>query len=459
LPAAHAAGKQPNILLLLADDMGYGELGSYGQKLIKTPHLDALAAKGLRFTSFYAGSSVCSPSRAVLMTGIPVGRATIRGNSGVDPATGKWGMRVALPKTELTVAELLRSAGYQTAMFGKWHLDASDDVSTWAFNRGFDYAIQEQWGRKAEGGEFDERDHWINGQQASVRYDYTAHACLDEFRTGLALKFLDEHRNREKPLFLYMSYRSPHANEQKLRANQLYGESGWPELERKYASRITLLDEQVQRLLDKLESMGELDNTLVIFTSDNGPHRERGHDHLFFNSAAGLRGIKRDTYEGGIRVPCIAYWKGKTAPGRVTDFRTGFSDVMPTLAEIAGVPAPAQTEGVSFLPALLGKTVPAPHEHQYWEVLDGPLPKFYRRAAISDNWKAVRYGVPGETELYDLTTDVNETTDVAAAHPDIVARMDKIMTQESTKNAHYPYSGSAAPGARSVNTPITPPSP
>ncbi len=430
----------PNILILLADDLGYGELGCYGQTVIKTPNIDALAAKGLRFTDFYAGTAVCSPSRGVLMTGMHAGHATIRGNKGFLPVNGSWD-RIALRKSEVTLAEMLKGAGYQTAFIGKWHLGIPQDVSTWAAGRGFDYAVQEQWGPKAEGGKFDERVHWVNGREDSIFHDYTQHDCLDEFRAELALNFLDQQRDAEKPLFLFMSYRSPHAHEFFLRETKLYKEHRWPEVERRHAARITMLDGQIQRLLDKLEEMGELDNTFILLTSDNGPHAENHHDAGFFNSSNGLHGYKRDMYEGGIRVPGIVYWKGKSRAGEVTDHQAIFYDVMPTLAEVAGIAAPDQTDGISFLPEVLGKEQKK-HDHLYWElqVVQGPTEGFKQAARLGD-WKAVRYPKNGETELYNLKDDLYETKNVAAEHPEILQRMEAILNTESIKSENYPDAG------------------
>jgi len=441
---AVAAGEKPNIIILLADDLGYGELGCYGQEIIKTPNLDALAAKGLRFTDFYAGCSVCSPSRAVMMTGIHAGHVSIRGNKGFYPVDGKWD-RVALRKTEVTLAEMLKGAGYQTAFVGKWHLGIPQDVSTWAAGRGFDFAVQEQWGPTPEGDTFDERDHWFNGREKSIKYDYTQYDCLDEFRTNLMLEFLEKERDEDKPLFIFMSYRSPHAHEFYLREAERYKEHGWPEVERRHASRITMLDEQIQRLLNRLEEMGELDNAFILFTSDNGPHAEGKkeivgkHDHTFFNSSKGLRGYKRDMYEGGIRVPGIAYWKGKSR-ACVTDHQATFYDIMPTLAEVAGITCPEQSDGISFLPEVLGKRQQK-HEHLYWEIQKPGSGKGYRQAARRGDWKAVRYGHKGATELYDLKNDLYETKNVAPAHPEVLDRMNKILRTESVKDDCFPYAG------------------
>lgn len=428
---------QPNIVILLADDLGYGELGCYGQEVIKTPNIDKMASEGMRFTQFYAGSSVSAPSRAVLMTGIQVGKLNVRGNYGLVE-DGNWG-RVALKKSELTIGEMLKGAGYQTAFIGKWHLDVPQDVSTWAAGRGFDYAIQEQWGDKAEGGKFDANDHWVNGRDSVIHYDWKQYDCKDVFRTNLAIDFLDKKRDAQKPLFLVMSYRTPHAHETDLREEERYKEFGWPENERRHASRISMLDEQVQRLLDKMDAMGELDNTLVIFTSDNGPQAEN-HSDLFFKSSGGLKGKKRDMYEGGVRVPMIAWWKGKIKPGSTSAHAGIFYDIMPTLAEVAGIEAPEQTDGISFLPELMNKTQKE-HEHLYWEIQEGSTPKGYRQALRKGGWKVVRYQQNGKPELYNIEEDLFEKSDQAQKRTELLKEMDVLMQNQSEPNPHWPFAG------------------
>lgn len=432
--------QKPNIVLLLADDMGYQELGCYGQETIHTPILDKLAGEGMRFTDFYAGNAVCSPSRAVLMTGKSSSYATIRGNSG-HFSDDRW-MRVALKKDEITMAEMLRDAGYQTGFVGKWHLDDPNDLSTWAYNRGFDYAVQEQWGSRFGGIDYDEQMHWINGKQDSVYYHVNEWECKDEFRTELAFDYLDE-IDKDQPFFLFMSYRAPHGHERSIGNQDLYMNEGWPARERLHAAKITLLDRQIGRLLDKLEQMGELENTLVLFTSDNGPHNE-GHDHEFFNSNGDLKGYKRDTYEGGIRVPMIAWWKGKIEPGSTTDFIAGFQDLMPTFAQVADYAIPKQSNGISIIPVMKGEEQEK-HDYLNWEFqLDGWGRKMpnggFRQAVRMDQWKAVRYGVNSKTELYDLSKDISESENIAGDHPEIVKRMNQLFDERSETEG-FPYGG------------------
>ncbi|MBR8536152.1 sulfatase-like hydrolase/transferase [Carboxylicivirga sediminis] len=434
--------KRPNILLLLADDMGYGELGCYGQDKIKTPVLDSLAQQGMRFTDFYAGNAVCSPSRAVLMTGKSSSYNTIRGNSGYY-GDDQW-MRVALKKEDITMAEMLKQAGYQTGFVGKWHLGDPNDLSTWAYNRGFDYAVQEQWSSRFGGREFDERMHWINGIQDSIFYDVKEWECLDDFRTNLAFNWLDTLNNQE-PFFLFMSYRAPHGHEYTIGNNTLYQDTDWPEAERLHASKITLLDKQVGRMLTKLEEMGELDNTLIIFTSDNGAHNEgHGHSPNFFKSNGKLKGIKRDMYEGGICVPMIAYWKDHIEAASLSHHIASAQDLMLTFAQVAGTKAPEASNGVSILPALTGEEQ-AEHEFLNWEFqLDGwfrTMPKGgFRQSARIGNWKGVRYGIDSNIELYNLDIDIKEQNNIAAEHPEIVELMEQAFKNRSDNEA-FPEGG------------------
>jgi len=430
--------KKPNIVFLLADDMGYGELGSYGQKQIKTPFLDSLAAQGMRFTDFYAGTAVCSPSRASLMTGLHTGHVSIRGNKG---QYGNKYDRVALKKSETTIGEMLQKGGYQTAMIGKWHLGVPEDYSTWAKGRGFDYAVQEQWGENERGEEIDERVHWVNNTQDSIFYNYNEWSCLDEFRTNFALDYLDKKAN-DKPFFLYMSYRTPHAHEYFLRKTDLYKDKieEWPEIERRHAARITMLDNQIRLLFNKLKASGELENTIIIFTSDNGATNENNHSHKFFNSSGGLKGYKRDLYEGGIREPMFAFWQNKINAGSTSSHPSTFYDVMPTLAEIAEIEAPKHSDGISFLPELLNKEQ-AKHNHLYWEIQEGKGVKGFKQATRFGNWKAIRQFDNYHTELYNLEVDINETNDVSAQYPALVEKANKILKKESVEIEHYPFSG------------------
>lgn len=434
--------KRPNILILLADDMGYGELGCYGQQVIQTPNIDKLAEGGVQFSQFYAGNTVSSPSRASLLTGKHSGHCTIRGNSGYF-GQRKWD-RVPLKKEELTLAEMLKHAGYYTGFVGKWHVEDPNDLSTWAFARGFDYSVQVQWSSPFGGERYNEDVHWINAKEDSVTYQVKENDCIDSFRLQFVKQFFERKENTN-PFFLFMSYRSPHAREQEIRDKATYSEHNWPEVERVHATRITMLDREVGKTLHVLDSLGVLDNTIVLFLSDNGAHREGGHDLEFFASTGGLRGYKRELYEGGIRVPFIVSWPNKIKGGKITNHIAAFWDVMPTLADVAGISIPKQTDGISFLPTLLGEKQRA-HAYLYWEFqLDGTGTRFkdggFRQAVRKGDWKFVKYGRGGENELYHLKSDLFETINVAAFYPEVVKEMLHIIDEAHTETAYYPYGG------------------
>ena len=432
---------KPNVLLLLADDLGYGELGCYGQKQIKTPVLDSLAKKGVRFTQFYAGNAVCAPSRASLITGKHPGHCTIRGNAGLYKEQ-QWD-RVPLKKEEATIGEVMKTAGYQTAFIGKWHVEHPNDLSTWAFARGFDFAVQPQWSSPQGGDQYDERVHWINNKEDSLVYDAQKYDCIDVFRTNIAIDYLKK-KKEDQAFFLFMSYRIPHARENYIRDTLLYANKNWPETERIHAARITLLDSEIGRLLNYLERTGELDNTLVLFTSDNGAHGEGGHSHAFFQSTGQLRGYKRDLYEGGIRVPALAYWKGKIQAGSTSNHMAAFWDIMPTLTDLTGTQKPKQTDGISFLPEMLNQEQKK-HDYLYWEVqLKGKRAKLnggYRQALRKGEWKAVRYGINNLTELYNLKLDPFEQKNLAKEYPQKVDTLNSLLKEAHTETDHFPYGG------------------
>tara|TARA_Y100000590_G_scaffold133001_2_gene152059 strand:- start:1056 stop:2597 length:1542 start_codon:yes stop_codon:yes gene_type:complete len=435
---------RPNIIFLLADDLGYGELGSYGQDIIKTPELDKLANDGMRFTDFYAGNGVCSPSRSVLLTGKSASHTTIRGNAGFfgdDQWHGKW-----LDKNSFTLGEMMKGAGYQTAFIGKWHLDNPDSVETWAYGHGFDYAVQEQWKARFNSKRtFPPNRLWINGDKENVPYNYKEYDCKDALRTEMAFKFLDK-RDDEKPFFLFMSYRAPHSFEGPIRDTLFYSDEDWPDIEKAHAAKITLLDRQIGRLFKKLNEVGELDNTLILFTSDNGPHgAPGGHDYEFFNSNGNLKGFKRDLYEGGVRVPLIAFWKNKIEEGAISNHISAFQDIMPTLAEVAGINIPDHTNGLSFLPTLLNQ-YQKNHEFLNWEIqLSGWFQTLsdggFRQSCRMGNWKGVRYGINSEIELYNLDKDISEINNVASQHPELVNKISVIFETNRTETPGFPYGG------------------
>ena len=435
---------RPNIVLLLADDLGYNELGSYGQKIIKTPHIDSLAKKSMMFTDFYAGSPVCSPSRAVLLTGKSSSHVSIRGNAAFIKDS-VW-RQIALDKNEYTLGEMFKEAGYQSAFVGKWHLDTADQPETWAFSHGFDFAAQEQWGGSTD--KYKNPGLWLNGNEEQLPYDFNKHDCKDAFYTDTAFKFLEEKSN-EKPFFLFMSYRAPHSFEGPIRDTLWYSEEDWPKVEQAQAAKITLQDQQVGRLLEKLESMNELDNTIVLYTSDNGAHfnhdNVNGHQLEFFDSNGNLRGGKRDLYEGGLRVPLIVYWKNKIIPGSKTNHISGFRDIMTTFAEVIGIKKPSHNQGISFLPTLLNQKQKK-HEFLNWEFqLSGSFQELpeggFRQSVRLGDFKALRYGINSKTEVYNLKEDESETIDIANLHPKIVEKAEQIFLSERSDTFGFPYGG------------------
>ena len=435
---------RPNIVLLLSDDLGYNELGSYGQKIIKTPHIDSLAKKSMMFTDFYAGSPVCSPARAVLLTGKSSSHVSIRGNAAFI-RDSVW-KQIALDKNEYTLGEMFKEAGYQSAFIGKWHLDTADQPETWAFSHGFDFAAQEQWGGSTD--KYKKQGLWLNGNEELLPYDFNNHDCKDAFYTDTAFRFLEEKSN-DKPFFLFMSYRSPHSFEGPIRDTLWYSKEDWPKVEQAQAAKITLQDQQVGRLLEKLESINELDNTIVLYTSDNGAHfnhdNVNGHQLEFFDSNGNLRGGKRDLYEGGLRVPLIAYWKNKIIPGSKTNHISGFRDVMTTFAEITGIEKPSHNNGISFLPTLLNRKQKK-HEFLNWEFqLSGSFQELpdggFRQSVRIGDFKAVRYGINSNTEVYNLINDESETNDISNLHPKIVEKAEQIFLSERSDTFGFPYGG------------------
>ena len=435
--------QSPNIVFLLADDLGYAELGSYGQKIIKTPNLDTLAASGMIFKNFYAGNAACAPSRAVLLTGKKSSKSSIRGNAGFY-GNDRW-EGAALDPNDFTMGKMFKNVGYQTAFIGKWHLDKPDDVNTWAVGHGFDFAVQEQWSSRFEGRKFLPNRLWVNGDQEFIPYDYKKYDCKDHLRTNVAFEFLDN-RKIDKPFFLFMSYRAPHSFEGPIRDTLDYKERDWPEIEKAHAAKITLLDKQVGRLVRKLKEIGVLDNTLILFTSDNGPHYAKGgHDLEFFNSNGNLKGGKRDLYEGGIRVPLIAYWENKIRPESFSYHVSSFQDIIPTFSEIIGYKVPKNLDGISFLPTLISKDQPK-HEYLNWEFqLSGwfqNLPSGgFRQSVRFDHWKAVRYSLKSDIELYDLNEDEGETNNQAHSHPKIVKKAKDIFENSRSEQYGFPYGG------------------
>ncbi|MGC8794290.1 MAG: arylsulfatase [Bryobacteraceae bacterium] len=428
-PALAAPATKPNIVLILADDLGYGDLGCYGQKQIATPNLDRLAAEGIRFTQAYAGSTVCAPSRCVLMTGLHTGHAWVRGNRYPD---------LPLRPQDVTLTEILKKAGYRTALFGKWSLGG---LSTTGYptRRGFD----EWFGYFSQTQAHDYYPYLLLEQEREylVRGNFGARKTVwvHDLFTQRAIDFI---RRRQQPFFLHLCWTVPHANNEvgrdtgngmEVPSDAPYSDRNWPQPEKNFAAMITRMDADVGKLMAALRETGQEENTIVIFTSDNGPHREGGHDPDFFDSNGPLRGIKRDLYEGGIRVPMIVRWPARIRGGQVSDQVWAFWDLLPTLAEAAGLEAPPGLDGVSMLPAWLGKPQ-SNHEYLYWEFHEGG----FKQAVRMGDWKAVRLAPGKPLELYDLRSDVGETHNMAASHPDVVARIEQILARARTESAEFP---------------------
>jgi arylsulfatase A-like enzyme len=429
---ATAQARKPNIIFILADDLGYGDLGCYGQKRLDTTNIDRLAAEGMRFTDCYAGSTVCAPSRSCLMTGTHTGHTRIRGNSS---PTG----RVALRPQDTTVAEVLKKAGYRTGLFGKWGLGEPNTTGR-PTQKGFDefYGYLNQ----THAHSYYPDNLWHNDEQmflpgnlAGGKREYS-HDLIAE----RALEFV--RNSMDQPFFLYLALTIPHANNEAGRFlgdgmevpdYEPYAAENWPTTEKGFAAMVTRMDRDIGRLMALLKELGLDDNTVVMFSSDNGPHREGGHDPEFFGSRGGLRGIKRDLYEGGIRVPTIARWPGKIPPGQVSNQVWAFWDLLPTAAGIAGAPVPRHIDGISMLPAFLGKPQ-TNHDYLYWEFFE----RGFHQAVRMGDWKAVRHGPKGQVELYNLKQDLAETRDVAGDHTDVVRKIEEILRTARSDSKEFP---------------------
>ncbi len=445
-PARPSGVRRPNIILILADDLGYGELGCYGQTRIKTPNLDRLAAEGTRFTSFYAGSTVCAPSRCALMTGLHTGHARIRGNADVP-----------LRPDDVTLAEVLKESGYRTGLIGKWGL-GNEGTTGVPQKQGFqefvgyldqthahDYYPTYIWRFDSRAGFDGQLPLPENLANSKKLYSH------DLFTTG-ALNFVRINKpdqfNQYRPFFLFLAYTIPHANNEEGRrsgngmqvpTDDPYTSEPWPQPEKNKAAMITRMDTDIGRLMGKLEEQNIAGNTVIIFTSDNGPHKEGGASPEFFQSAGGLRDYKRSLHEGGIRVPLIAWWPTRIPAGRVSDQPWAFWDVLPTLAELADARTPKEIDGISMLPELTGKTQANQHPYFYWEFHE----RGFSQAVRMGNWKAVRPDLDKPLELYDLKTDRAEKRDVAAENPQIVKQIQAILKAGRTDSELWPVKSAA----------------
>ncbi|MES2002994.1 MAG: arylsulfatase [Bacteroidota bacterium] len=449
--AQQPRNKPTNVVFILADDMGYGDLGCYGQTLISTPHIDQLAKNGMRFTQFYAGTSVCAPSRASLLTGQHTGHTSIRGNLEVNPE-GQW----PIPDSAFTIAELFKKAGYATGGFGKWglgYIGSAGDPVKQGFDKFYGYNCQ------AKAHDYFPDHLWDNDQRVELG---NTPANQPQYAPDLiqqkALAFIDA--NTTKPFFLFLAYTLPHAGLQLPagdtsfeRYKQQFKETAQPVKKEwngtgyqpqpypraAYAAMVSRLDRYVGEVVAKLKALHIDQNTLIIFSSDNGPHAEGGNDYRFFNSNAGFRGIKRDLYEGGIREPMIANWPSVIRPGSVSGQVGAFWDFLPTFASLLKKNANLRTDGVSILPTLTGKGKQEQHAYYYWEFHENGG----RQAVLMGKWKGVRLNVfkapDGEIELYDLSTDPQETKNLAGANPVIVQQINQLMKQAHVENKDFPF--------------------
>lgn len=443
-----SAQAKPNVILIVADDLGYHELGCYGQEKIKTPNLDKLAAEGMRFTQFYCGQAVCAPSRCVLMTGKHTGHSYIRNNREVKPE-GQF----PIPADTFTIAKMLKQRGYKTAAIGKWGLGppgSSGDPNKQGFDLFYGYNCQrnahnyypEYLYRNAERVYLPGNDRGLTGKH------YAPDLMIDE-----ALEFIDD--NKSKPFFLYYPTPVPHlALQAPEDAIQQYkglwndppydGKTGGylpHETPRAcYAAMISRMDADIGRILSKVEQLGLDENTLILFSSDNGATYLDGPDVKFFESNKPLRAYKGSLYEGGIRVPAIARWKGKIKPGVVTDHIGAFWDILPTIAEVTHSEAPDDNDGISLAPLLLDRGIQPQHEYLYWE-----FPAYGGQQALRmGGWKAVRQNLlrkdgDKSTQLYNLTNDIGETANVASVYPNIVKKMEELMLSARVPSQEFPF--------------------
>jgi len=446
-PAARSAAPLPNVVFILADDLGYGDVGAYGQQKIRTPNIDRLAAEGLRFTQFYAGSTVCAPSRAVLMTGRHTGHVSVRGNAGAANLEIQ-----SLRDSDRTVADEFKAAGYATGQFGKWGLGETGSAghpNRKGFDDFFGYLSQthahnyypsflvSNSDRVALRNVPEVETPGRGDGYARVRADYSPAVIMDR-----ALQWMEAHRH--EPFFLYLSTTLPHANNEARRGTGNgeevpdlgpYADLPWTEQNKGHAAMVHWLDRDVGRVLARLAALGIDDRTIVIFTSDNGPHNEGGNDPDFFDANGPFSGLKRSLTEGGIRVPMIARWPRRIRPGTTSDHVGYFGDVYATVCDLTGRPAPAALDSKSFLPALLGSTsAQQSHDYLYWEFYE----QGGRQAVRFDRWKAIREPIfTGPVQIYDLHADPGESTNVAAAHADLVARAVRMMESAHVHDARW----------------------
>ncbi len=455
LAAGARAEQPPNVVFFLADDLGWGELGCYGQERIRTPNIDRIAAGGIRFTQHYSGQAVCAPSRCVLLTGKHTGHAYIRNNREVRPEG-----QHPLADAEVTIAELLKTRGYATAAIGKWGLGmfgTSGDPNRQGFDLFYGYNCQRHAHNHYP------RYLWRNRERETLEgntRELTGKQYSQDLFTREALAFIRESRSR--PFFLYMPFAIPHLSIQAPEESLAWYRDKIPEEEYEhrgylkhpfpragYAAMVTHMDRDIGLVMELIKELGLDERTLVFFSSDNGPTFDRlgGSDSDFFKSAGIFSGRKGSLREGGIRVPLVARWPGKIPAGTVTEHVSAFWDVLPTLCEIVGIEPPAGIDGISFAPTLLGRGEQERHEHLYWE-----FPAYGGQQAVRlGDWKGLRQGLmprrgkKGRREpdmtiaLFNLATDPSESNDVASTHPVVLARMRAVMESARTPSEAFPF--------------------
>jgi arylsulfatase A len=449
----------PNIIFILADDLGYGDLSCYGQKKFTTPNIDRLAKQGMLFTQHYAGCTVSAPSRCSLLTGKHTGHTEIRGNKEWKPE-GQW----PLSAKALTIPELLKKRGYVNGAFGKWglgYIDTEGDPNSQGFDEFYGYNCQSLAHNYYP-------DHlWHNHEKVILRQngDGKTGGYSADLIHRAAISFIETNRN--KPFFVYYATTIPHA-ELAAKDDYLKQFKGKYEPEKSFqgtdsgpsfrlgpygsqlyshaafAAMIKELDDYVGEIVAKIRELGLEKNTIFIFSSDNGPHQEGGGDPDYFNSNGELRGYKRDLYEGGIRTPLLVKWQGIIKAGSVSNHISAFWDILPTLAEITGAEIPAATDGISILPALLGKKKQAEHDYLFWEFHE----QGGKMAVRKGKWKAIMLNVDknaeNSIELYDLSQDTGETRDIASSNPEIVSNLRNIMKQAHTPSEVFPFGTEAS---------------
>lgn len=463
--AVTARNEHPNVIFILVDDMGYGDLSCFGQKVLTTPNIDKMAGEGVVFTNFYTGSTVCAPSRASLLTGKDTGHSSVRGNM---PAQ-------LVGDDELTLAKVMKQAGYETAAVGKWgigHPPPVDDPQKKGFDHFFGYL--NMWHAHNCFPEFLYRDSvkvalknklitnhdgsnpWADLPEgtgiAAEREEYV-HDLFDKEALDIIT------HNKDNRFFLYLAYNVPHANNEggndgmEVPSFGEYETKDWPKTEKGFASMIRNIDNSVGMIISKLKELGIDDNTMVIFCSDNGPHQEGGHQVDFFDSNGQYRGMKRDFYDGGVRTPFIVRWPSKIKAGSTSNHLAAFWDVLPTFCDLTGAEKPTDTNGISFMPTLINESQnQQKHDHLYWEFFE----QGGKQAILKDNWKAIKLNVRDQSvpvvfELYDISKDTGERVNVADQHPDIVEDMEKLFIDS---RVDFPVVSLFGEDEKSVETPF-----